>query len=147
MSTLMLDMKETVCKLNLRDELFAEWNETTDYDTETRARICVELDGCFEYRTDWQRKHHRSYNYAIKRGLIKRKSGLNQWLGYQKLDDLRSTQAKTAEARTMLHDWCVQNSIGYWDEYKAGGYLITLMNDGADRDKALCMAKLSVQIG
>lgn len=140
-------MKETVCNLNRRDALFAQWNKTTDSDTKTRKQIIAELDGLFEFRTDWQRKHFKSYNYATKHNLIKRKAGLNQWLGYKKPDDIRSLQAKIAEARTMLHDWCVQNSVDYCNEYNAGGYLIHLMNDGKERDEALMLAKLSVPVG
>lgn len=140
-------MKETVCELDAISALIDEWNRTPEHNHGTRARICVEMDSMFVYRSGWSRKHQPSYKYAITKGLVKSKLGLNQWVGGHEPPDMRSLQAKIAEARTWLHEWCVHNKIGYWDEYNAGGYLISLMNDGKGQQEALNMAKMSVPIG
>lgn len=139
-------MRETVLNLDAISALIAEWKKTPEHNHGTRARICVEMDALFKYRSDWSRKHQPSYIYATKKGLVRRKAGINQFLGYSALD-WTSMQSKISAARTELHQWCVDNKLGYHDEHQAGESLIKLMKDGVTASVALQDVKLSVKIG
>ena len=139
-------MKQTVFNLDAISALIAEWKKTPEHNHGTRARICSDMDALFHFRSDWSRKHQPSYIYATRKGLVPSKAGLNQWLGHIP-SDWSSLQSKIATARTELHNWCVENKVGYHDEFHAGDMLIRLMKEGVSQDDALKDAKLSVPVG
>ena len=127
-------MKREVDRLKRRDELFAEWKATDPADHGTLSRICVELNGLFDLRKDWQRKHKPSYNYAIHRLLIPNRRT-------DKAPRMVIDINLSAKARDDLHGFCQMHYAPYAVEHAAGEVLKAQIAGGNSYEAALELAK------
>jgi hypothetical protein len=138
---------ELSASLNRRDVLLGEYKQTTDADYCQRVEICRELANLFESRTDWQRKHQSSYNWALARGVVPRIPRKGMHNGRPVEFSSASDLSRIAKARDELHDYCCMHLHGYAKEFFAGQVFTQHIKSGNSIESALEVAKQTLITG
>jgi hypothetical protein len=134
-------------ELDARNALIDEFRATSDWQVDERIRICRELSKYFAQRSDWQRRHCRSYNWATSNGVIPKLVGKGLRNGKPALFGRVSDLHRIARARDELHDFAMLNRFGYEQEYFAGEVLKQQIHAGNTIDASLELAKVALQTG
>ncbi len=138
---------ELSASLNRRDVLLCEYRDTTDADYCQRVEICRELANLFETRSDWQRKHKNSYNWAIARSVVPRITRKGMHNGRPVEFSSASDMSRMAKARDELHDYCCLHRHGYAKEFFAGQLFTQRVKSGHTIESALEAAKQTLITG
>lgn len=148
MSAQMQDsLHEFHANIERRNELIEQYRKTTESDTEQRAIICAQLVGCFERRCDWQRRHQRSYSWAVANGVIPKINTKGYRNGKPATYISRSALTCIARARDELHDHAMLARLNYSREQFAGEVLRQKVAAGYSVERALAAAKEALQTG
>lgn len=141
------EMTEFSEMLNRRNELIDQFRKTKDADYAERVKICMELAPMFERRVDWQRKHHRSYTWAMARGVVPRVNSKGFKNGKPALFSRASDLARVAKARDQLHDFCCLKQYPYEREHFAGEVFKQQVQAGNSIESSLECAKQALLTG
>ena len=133
--------------IDRRNALIEEFRATSDWQVDERIRICKEIAPLYERRSDWQRRHCRSYNWATSNNVIPKLVGKGLVNGKPALFGRISDLQRIARARDELHDFAMLNRFGYEQEYFAGEVLKQQISAGNSIEASLELAKVALQTG
>lgn len=111
-----------------------------------RREICLELDGLFDGRAAWQRRHSRSYNWAKANDVIVSKIAKG-WRNGKPCDGKQYKITEMANARAELHRWCKRRNVSVLEEIALGESLKSKVAKGNRADVSLMAVIESYRAG